>query len=191
MGCGGLAGSISPQQGQHCRKGLCVTLPRPRGHPWARKPPAQGGCLMGNHCCSFLYRAQPSLYPTCQTGFSPLGMCWSRRFDHHTLLLHPSAQQDCSHQCCRVCCSSGDFNTYFPKQRHSLYCQWIPGECLLQHQPLILTKWMSTIPNEGARNRLAPVFQRLAEDSAIIWEYCYYFSFFLPAKFKVIKLISF
>lgn len=102
---------------------------------------------MGKPLCSFLCTAQPCLYPraTLPSWIFPPRMCWSRRFGHHAPLLYPELQPlVLGLQCSWVCCSSTYFNTYFPKQMYSLYCQWIPGECSLQHKPLILTKWLSS-----------------------------------------------
>lgn len=47
----------------------------------------------------------------------------------------------------------------------------------------------TSIPKQGARNRLTHLFKRLGENSAIFWEYWYYFLF--SEKLEVIKLIFF
>lgn len=162
------------------KKGLSVTMPRPQGHITEPPTPLPSvGAWWGSHSLhSSAFSLSQSHVPS---WILPHRMCWSRSFGHHTLLLYTSAQQDCS-------IGAGisvqlsflqfwGFQHLLSPIKAYLYCQWIPGECLLQHKPLILTKWMSSIPNGGARNRLAHVFKRLAENSAIIWEYCYYFFF--------------
>lgn len=131
---------------------LCVTVTRPEVTstvlpvtPLSPNPTVHPGCLMGEPPYSFLCTAQPSLYLRAMLPswiLAPQDVLEQKVWASYPSPLQCSAGLQ-PFQCSWVCCSSTYLNTYFPKQRYSLYCQWIPGECSLQHKPLILTKWMS------------------------------------------------